>query len=235
MMPDGDMAVMGAAAYDEIKSKETTSDDEARSAYVACVTDAVLAVAPPPPSGQAWEVTLFDNDQANAFALPGAKIGVYEGLLDIARNQDQLAAVIGHEIGHVLARHANERVSAAYATQAGLTAVAASGVLSGDLMGLMGVGAQVGIILPFGRAQERESDLIGLDLMAQAGFDPRQSVDLWENMGASRSGQAPPEFLSTHPADSTRIAALRERMPHALDLYEKARAEGRKPACKKPQ
>jgi predicted Zn-dependent protease len=235
MMPDGDMAVMGAAAYDEIKSQETASDDGERKAYIACITDAILAVAPPPPSGQTWEVTLFDSEQANAFALPGAKIGVYEGLLDVAQNQDQLAAVIGHEIGHVLARHANERVSAAYATQVGLTAVAASGVLSGDLMGLMGVGAQVGIMLPFGRAQERESDLVGLDLMAEAGFDPRQSVDLWENMAASRSGQAPPAFLSTHPADSARMDALRERMPHALELYDKARAEGRKPACRRPK
>jgi predicted Zn-dependent protease len=234
MMPDADMARLGATAYEEIRSNETASRDAVSTAYVLCVTNALLEQAPPPPSGQSWEVTLFDDEQANAFALPGAKIGIYSGLLEVAHNQDQLAAVIGHEIGHVIARHANERVSTAYAAQLGLTAVAASGVLSGDLMGLMGVGAQVGILLPFSRTQERESDLIGLDLMAKAGFDPRQSVDLWENMSASRNSQAPPEFLSTHPADYSRIAALRERMPEALELYDRARLAGRRPHCDLP-
>jgi predicted Zn-dependent protease len=234
MMPDADMARLGATAYEDIRSNETTSQDAVRAAYVLCVTNALLEQAPTAPSDQAWEVTLFDDDQANAFALPGAKIGIYSGLLEVARNQDQLAAVIGHEIGHVIARHANERVSTAYATQLGLTAVAASGVLSGDLMGLMGVGAQVGVLFPFSRTQERESDLIGLELMAKAGFDPRQSVELWENMSAARTSQAPPEFLSTHPADYSRIAALRERMPEALELYDQARLAGRRPHCDLP-
>ena len=235
MMPDADMARLGATAYEDIRSKETPSQNAARRAYVLCVTNALLEQAPTAPSGQAWEVTLFDDEQANAFALPGAKIGIYSGLLEVVRNQDKLAAVIGHEIGHVIARHANERVSTAYAAQLGLSAVAASGVLSGDLMGLMGVGAQVGVLLPFGRTQERESDLIGLDLMAKAGFDPRQSVELWENMSAARRSAAPPAFLSTHPADSSRIAALREHMPEALDLYDRARQAGHRPRCGSPR
>ena len=97
-------------------------------------------------------------------------------------------------------------------------------------MAMLGVGTQVGILLPFGRTQESEADLIGLDLMAQAGFDPQQSIRLWQNMGAT-GGSRPPEFLSTHPASTTRIRQLRQRMPQAIELYEQARAAGRRPAC----
>ena len=106
-----------------------------------------------------------------------------------------------------------------------------SGPETQRLMGLLGVGAQYGIVLPFSRAQEKESDLIGLDLMARAGFDPRESVTLWENMSRLSRGQAPPELMSTHPAPATRIAALEHRIPLALPEFEKARAAGRNPAC----
>ena len=231
MMPDTDMARLGAVAYDEIKSKETVTKNADVRDYVDCVADAVTAALVDRVSSGRWEVTVFEQDQANAFALPGAKIGVYTGLLDVATTQDQLAAVIGHEVAHVEARHANERVSTAYAAEVGMSMVGASGVLSGELMGLLGVGAQVGVLLPFSRTQEKEADLIGLDLMARAGFDPRESVTLWRNMSANRDSGAPPELLSTHPGDATRIAALSARLPDAMTLYERARAAGRKPAC----
>ena len=121
----------------------------------------------------AWEITVFADDQANAFALPGGKIGVYTGLLDVAENQHQLAAVVAHEVAHVTSRHSNERVSTNFVTQTGLQlAQVAAGGNSPErqqLFGLLGMGAQVGVVLPFGRAQESEADLVGLDYMANAG------------------------------------------------------------------
>jgi predicted Zn-dependent protease len=152
----------------------------------------------------------------------------------VARNQHQLATVMGHEVAHVLADHGNERVSNQFATQSGLELVQA---MSGgpspaqeQLMGALGVGAQVGVLLPFGRAQEREADLIGLDLMARAGFDPRESVNLWKNMGEA-GGSQPAEFLSTHPSHGSRIRDLDARMGSALKLYEAGQAMGHAPEC----
>jgi predicted Zn-dependent protease len=178
-------------------------------------------------------VVVFQDDSANAFALPGGKIGVHTGLFQVAKNQDQLATVIGHEVAHVLAGHSNERASTQLATQGAMEALS---VLSGPaspgksrVLAVLGVGAQVGVILPFSRAQESEADVMGLDLMASAGFDPRQGPALWENM--SKLGGAPPELLSTHPSSATRIAALRERVQISLPIFEKARATGKKPSC----
>jgi predicted Zn-dependent protease len=142
--------------------------------------------------------------------------------------------VIGHEVAHVQANHANARISTAYATQAGL---ALAQVLAGtgstekqQLMGLLGVGAQVGVLLPYGRSQESEADILGLEYMARAGFDPRQSIDLWQNMARASRGQ-PPEFLSTHPSHNTRIEQLNAQMSKALALYEQARARGQGARC----
>jgi predicted Zn-dependent protease len=177
---------------------------------------------------------VFEDDTANAFALPGGKIGVHTGLLEVAKTQDQLAAVLGHEVSHVLAGHSNERVSAEFAAQAGMAALQAvadaSNPMHGRALALLGTGAQVGILLPYSRAHESEADLMGLDLMARAGFDPRQSIALWRNMASAGGGQ-PPEFLSTHPSHQTRIRDLEARIPQALPLQEQARARGRRPAC----
>jgi predicted Zn-dependent protease len=233
--PEDQMVQMGATAYQDIRQETPEVRDEAVRRYVACVADAVTREVSG--AGNGWEVTVFQQDQANAFALPGGKIGVYTGLLDVARTQDQLAAVIAHEVAHVLSDHSNERVSTAYATQTGLQLIEAlAGGTTQDkqqIMGLLGVGAQVGIILPFSRTQEREADLVGLDLMAQAGFDPRAAVDLWKNMGQQANG-SPPEFLSTHPSHGTRIDELRDRMPRAMELYREAQARGKSPGCQRP-
>jgi predicted Zn-dependent protease len=181
-----------------------------------------------------WEVTVFEQDQVNAFALPGKKIGIYTGLLDVAKNQHQLATVVAHEVGHVLAQHGNERMSTQFATSTGLDLVA---MLAGSetttkrtALGLLGLGAQVGVLLPFSRAQETEADVMGLELMARAGFDPGESVDLWRNMIAESEG-APPEFLSTHPSGESRIDVLQRHLPEARNLAERARAAGRSPDC----
>ncbi|GAB3672050.1 M48 family metallopeptidase [Salinisphaera aquimarina] len=217
------IAEMGVASYQQMKEKEPIDTSTADNSYVKCVANAITGV-----TGGEWEVTVFKDDQVNAFALPGGKIGVYSGLLDVAKGDDQLAAVIGHEVGHVLAHHGNERVSQQYATQGGLSVVSAflsgggGGVGSQALMSALGLGAQVGILLPFSRTQESEADLIGLELMARAGFDPRQSVQLWQNMAAQSNGKEPAEFMSTHPSDNTRINNLQSHMTKAMQLYEQA-------------
>ena len=235
LFSDADLAQMGLAAYADIQKKAPRDANPAANAYVRCVAQAVTGALGG--GQQAWEVTLFRDDSANAFALPGGKIGVNTGLLRVATNQDQLATVIGHEVAHVLARHSGERLSNQAVVETGLQAAQAiSGATTPakqQLMGLLGVGAQVGVLLPFSRAQESESDLLGLDLMARAGFDPRQSITLWQNMERANSG-GPPAFLSTHPSAGGRIEALQARLPQALELYEQARAQGRKPACRAP-
>ena len=227
-MSDSQMKQMGAAAFDETKKKEKVSTDQRMTAFVSCVSNHITRQV-----GGQWEVQLFDDDAVNAFALPGGKIGVYKGLFKAARNQDQLASVIGHEVGHVLAKHANERVSTAFATEGAIQlagAISGGGATGQRVMAMMGMGAQVGILLPWGRTQESESDLIGLDLMARAGFDPRQSVAVWQNM-AQIGGNQPPEFLSTHPSHQTRIENLNNAMPQALQTYKQAQASGKRPSC----
>jgi predicted Zn-dependent protease len=236
LFPDDQVAQMGVTAYQELKSSTpVTKDSEARQ-YVSCVANALTRALPEGSAVQPeqWEVTVFADDQINAFALPGGKIGVYQGLLSVAENQDQLATVVAHEIAHVLSRHSNERISTQYATSTGLELAS---VLAGQstpakqtLFGLLGVGAQVGVLLPFGRKQESEADLVGLELMARAGFDPRQSVNLWQNMNAE-SDSGPPEFLSTHPSGETRIRLLQQHMPNVLSLADQARAGGTRPDC----
>jgi len=164
---------------------------------------------------QRWEYAVFENNSPNAFALPGGKIGVNTGLLALAPTDDQLAAVIGHEVGHTAAHHAAERMSQQTATQIGLgVATSALGGAAGadrarQLASLGSVGAQVGVLLPFSRTHELEADRLGVNYMKAAGYDPRQAVTLWEAMAArSRSGAG--GILSTHPSDAQRIAALRQ-------------------------
>jgi len=230
LMPDSQIDEMGLQAFTNLKKETTVETGATTNRYVQCVANAVTREV-----GGTWEVVVFKDDDANAFALPGGKIGVYTGLLKVAENQDQLATVIGHEVGHVLARHSNERVSQKFAVEQGLAllnAVASPQSGTGQsLMGLLGVGAQYGVLMPFSRIQESEADILGLDLMAKAGFDPRQSIRLWNNMNRA-GGDGPPEFLSTHPSGSTRISDLNKHMPVAVQLQTRARQQGKRPACK---
>lgn len=236
LFPEAQLEEMGVQAYRQMREQEPVIDSGPAVSYVQCVTGALLPQVPERYARDDWEVTVFDSEQVNAFALPGGKIGVYTGLLEVAETPDQLAAVIGHEIGHVMAEHGNERMSTQMATAAGLTALQ---VMAGgsrerqQALALLGLGAQVGIILPFSRLHESEADEIGLDLMARAGFDPRESVQLWRNMAAA-SGGAPPEFLSTHPSKDTRIRDLEAQMGDALAKYRQAQARGREPDCRPP-
>lgn len=229
LLPEDQVTEMGVTAYEQIKRKTPIVRDRGAVNYVNCIADAITRQV----SQDDWEVNIFEDKAANAFALPGGKIGVNTGMLNLAENQNQLAAVIAHEVAHVTTRHANERISNQFATQTGTQLIGA--LLGGGQGGqaitsLLGAGAQYGILLPYGRAQESEADLIGLDLMARAGFDPRASIDLWQNMARANRG-APPEFLSTHPSGTTRIGDLNNRMPQALQLYDRAQASGARPNC----
>jgi predicted Zn-dependent protease len=230
LMPESQMDQMGLQAFTNIKDETPVERNRTTNSYVQCVGKAITREV-----GGSWEIVVFQDDAANAFALPGRKIGVNTGLLKVAENQHQLATVLGHEVAHVLSQHANERVSQQFAVEQGLgliTAIASPQSATGQtLMGLLGVGAQYGILLPYSRVQESEADILGLDLMAKAGFDPRESVKLWVNMGKAGGGQ-PPEFLSTHPSDRTRISGLNAHMAVALNLQNKARQAGKQPACR---
>ncbi|WP_371319594.1 M48 family metallopeptidase [Oceanimonas pelagia] len=231
LFSENDMQRLGEQSFAQLKEQETVSKDRALNGYVQCVTNQLVAELS---GGGQWEVVLFDSNQVNAFALPGGKVGVYTGLLRVANTQDQLAAVIGHEIAHVLARHSNERVSRTQLANIGLsaadTALGQSGIRQ-PAMAALGLGVQVGYLLPYGREQEAEADRLGLELMARAGFDPQQAVTLWRNMAAAESGNQPPELLSTHPSHGTRIQGLSTLLPQASNLYMQARAQGKQPAC----
>lgn len=229
LVSDGEMNQMGSQAFLQMRQEQKVSNDGNARRYVQCVTDAITRQLQGDSAG--WEVVVFDDDSANAFALPGKKIGVHTGLMAVAKNQDQLATVVAHEVGHVLSRHGAERVSQQFAAGTAMQMVQAyAGPDSSDsaklAMALLGLGTQVGVLLPYGRLQESEADVIGLDLMAGAGFDPRQAIDLWENM-ASQSASRPPEFLSTHPSPSSRIKALGRRMPQAMQRYQQTSSRPR--------
>ena len=221
------MDQMGAESFEQMKQQQALSKDKQRIAYVRCVASRITAVLP---VGQPkWEVVLFESEQINAFALPGGHIGVYTGLLKVAMNQDQLATVIGHEVAHVLANHSNEQVSRAQMTGVGMqlanAALDVSGVSNRDLyMAALGLGAQVGFVLPYGREQESEADIMGVELMARAGFDPSQSIKLWQNM-AKAGGSQGPELLSTHPSHGRRIADLQQMQPKVMPLYQASQAK----------
>jgi predicted Zn-dependent protease len=229
-----EMSRMGIQSFEMLKRESARSSDASAIAYVECVAHAIIG-AMDSERIDAWEVVLFDDKSANAFALPGRKIGVHTGLLAVATDQDQLATVLGHEVGHVIARHSNERVSQAQVAQATMVLASVAAQTSDmtseqmQLLGLLGLGVQVGVLLPYSRIHESEADLIGLDLMAKAGFEPAASVTLWQNMG--RGGGSPPELLSTHPSHRTRIRDLRERIPDAELLRDTARQAGANPRC----
>jgi len=234
---DAELEAQSARAFNQMRAGMPLSTDRAKIDFVACVAEAVVQVLEPPLSDIEWELAVFDSESVNAFAMPGGKIGVFTGILDITENQHQLAAVIGHEIAHVTARHSNERASRGSLTGVGINVAAI--ILGGGHSGAtytaqqaLGAGAQMGISLPHTRSQESEADIIGLEYMAKAGFDPRESVPLWQRMDSS-SDKKPPEFLSTHPASDTRIENLVSEWQKTLPMYNQAIEEGRVPDCKK--
>lgn len=238
LFSESQMAEMGSSTFASMQQSQKLDTSARNASYVNCVVNALIpelnAIAPAMRSTQ-WEVKVFANDSPNAFALPGGKIGVHTGMLTVAQNQHQLASVIGHEMGHVWGRHGNQRVSQTFVTQTGMQlATVAAGEMTSEkqqLLGLLGVGAQVGVLLPFNRKHESEADELGLELMARAGFDPRQSVELWKNMQKA-AGNSMPEFLSTHPGTDSRIRDLNAKMDRAMKIYQQAQSSGKRPNCR---
>jgi predicted Zn-dependent protease len=174
--------------------------------------------------GYKWEFNLVKDDSANAFAMPGGKVVVNTGILPIAENDAGLATVLGHEIGHAVARHGNERMSQALIAQLGGTALnvalSSKPQQTRDLfMATYGMGAQVGVLLPYSRLQESEADHLGLIFMAMAGYDPHAAIAFWQRMENQAKGGAPPQFLSTHPSHQTRITDLKKELPEAMQYY----------------
>lgn len=228
---DSQLSEMGTQAFTGMKSELTISDKPVENALVQCIAERLLQQVPAGVFSGEWEVVVFDDQQVNAFALPGGKIGVYTGLLSVASNQHQVAAVVGHEIGHVIAKHGNQRMSQSAVVGIGQQAVAQvlannevtknNTIMQSLGMPIIGAGAQLGMLY-YSRDHETEADIIGLDLMAKAGFKPSEAVQLWKNMAAQSSANKPPEFLSTHPAESTRIETLSANMPSANKVYEAA-------------
>ena len=236
LLPESQMSALGAQAFAEMRQTQPTEKNPALNEYVRCVARPIIAVSGSSIPVDQWEIVVFQDASANAFALPGGKIGVHSGLLKVAVNPAQLAAVLGHEVGHVLARHGNERVSEGLLAQGGQAALASVLKQSSgraEIFALLGLGVQFGILLPHSRTQESEADDIGLRLMAQAGFDPREAIELWKNM-SKNSGSQPPEFLSTHPSHSSRIQDLTELQERVRPLYREALAAGRSPRCQVP-
>ncbi|HBN53333.1 MAG TPA: peptidase [Stenotrophomonas sp.] len=227
---------LGAQAFAETKAKQTLSSDSRQNAYVQCVVNALVAQLPQQYKGVRWETALFVEKEPNAFALPGGKVGVNSGIFTVAKNQDQLAAVIGHEIGHVISRHHEERITRQMGTSsflqiAGALAGAAYGDTAANAVNQFGsMGAQGVILLPNSRTQESEADVVGQRLMAQAGFDPAQAVGLWQNMMAA-GGARSPQWLSTHPDPTNRIRELQRDVAALEPVYRQAREAGRTPRC----
>lgn len=230
-----ELSKMGATSFEQMKAEVKISKDPATNQFVQCVADAITINVPKSAHDGEWEVVVFDSPQINAFALPGGKIGIYTGILNVTENQDQLAAIMGHEVGHVIEHHSNERLSSNQVAQGGLAiagvALAAKGNKNKALwMAGLGLGVQYGVLMPYGRTHESEADIVGQDLMARSGFEPSASIKLWQNM-AKNSKSAPPEFLSTHPSNQTRIKQLTAHLPVSKKLMTGTKT----PNCVKPE
>jgi len=219
LLPESQDAALGLDAWQQIKQEQPVSNNRQLQQRVERVGRRIAEASGEP--GWDWQFTVFQNDEPNAFALPGGKVGVNTGLFKVVENDAQLAAVMGHEVAHAIARHGAERMSQGMLTQLGAAAVG-MGTGSGQIAQIAAQAATLGIILPYSRTQESEADEIGLIYMARAGYDPRAAVELWRNFEAL-GGARPPEFLSTHPAEGSRIERLQELMPGALEVYRENR------------
>ncbi len=212
---------MGEQAYSEVLKKERVSSNARWNEIVKRVGTRIAAAANKPE--YKWEFKLIESKEQNAFCLPGGKVAIYTGILPVCQNEAALAAVMGHEVAHATARHGGQRISMALGTQIGLMGLSA--ILGGEetkekgiLLAALGLGSQVGVMLPFSRSNESEADEIGLVYMARAGYDPAEAPRFWDRFSQVSQG-APPEFLSTHPASSSRKAALESQLPKANALY----------------
>lgn len=224
VMSESEDLQLGAAAYQQVLKKEKIVTDPRITEPVQRVGKRIAAAANKPEYD--WQFAVIDDPrQVNAFCLPGGKVAVYTGLFPIAKDEAGLAVVIGHEVAHALARHGAERMSTGMALQAAgvAVAVAAGGQSAATQQAIMqayGLGAQVGVALPFSRSQESEADRIGLILMAKAGYEPEAALGLWQRMEQASGGKGPPEWLSTHPKEATRQEDIQGWIAEARQYFQ---------------
>ncbi len=228
-LTDAQQQELGLQVYDQTLAEERRSivSSGPRHARVDRVARRLAAAGASYKPDFEWQFTLLERDEANAYCLPGGKIVVFTGLLDVARTDGQLAAVVGHEVAHAIAEHGAERIFRDQLTSRAVAA--ASGAFADDperfqqVAGLLGAGAQVGLALPWSRSQESEADHVGLVLMARAGYEPAEAITLWQNMARAGGGRSTPEYLATHPSPATRIERIRALLPK---VRREARAAG---------
>lgn len=236
LLPEAELIQMGFASYSEFMKENPPSADRVNSATVKEVgTNIVNSVnryfqmnnLADRLTGYEWEFNLIDQDVPNAWAMPGGKVVVYKGLLPYTLDKDGLAVVIGHEIAHVVARHGNERMSQELLVQLGGIALSEAIKQKPEetqsiFLLAYGSGAQLGAILPYSRQHEKEADQLGLIFMSMAGYNPEKAIEFWERMSSMSAGQSPPEFLSTHPSDESRIRAIKAFIPEAVKYSTEA-------------
>ncbi len=235
LIPSSTMLSMSSEQYGEFLKANKLSDDQGKTQMVKGVGGRIQKgvekyFAERGMSGQLknyeWEFNLVESDEVNAWCMPGGKVVVYTGILPVTQDESGLAVVMGHEIAHAIAQHGNERMSQMLVAELGGMALSKALEEKPEQtqqlwMTAFGVGAQVGILLPYNRLQENEADHLGLIFMAMAGYDPNTAVVFWERMAKMKEGTAPPEFLSTHPSDETRIEKIKALMPEAMQYYKK--------------
>lgn len=224
LLSEGQEQQMGLDSYHQVLRKSRLSTDAVASEQVRRVGRRIAEATGR--TDYRWEFNLIEDKQVNAFCLPGGKVAVYTGILPVTRDDAGLAAVLGHEVAHAIARHGGERVSQGLVVQIGLAATQVA--LSRNdpatvqqVTALLGAGATVGLLLPWGRSQESEADHLGLIFMAKAGYHPSAARDLWLRMAEAAKGrERPPEFLSTHPSEATRVRQIEAWIPEALQYYQ---------------
>jgi predicted Zn-dependent protease len=233
LIPESQMLSMSFSQYDQFLKDNKESNDPQKTALVKKVGERIASAVEKylTDHGMAnevqnykWEFHLIESNEVNAWCMPGGKVVVYTGILPITQDENGLAVVLGHEISHAVAKHGDERMSQALVAQLG--GMALQEALKSKpqqtqqiFLAAYGVGAQVGVLLPFSRTQESEADHLGLIFMAMAGYDPHGAITFWERMMKMNTGSKPPEFLSDHPADQTRINDIKAEMPEAMKYF----------------
>jgi predicted Zn-dependent protease len=232
-IPDATMLSMSLQEYDQFLKEHTLSTNSQQTQMVKQVGARIQKAVEQyfveqnmqdELKNYQWEFNLIESEEVNAWCMPGGKVVVYTGLLPIAKDDTGLAVVMGHEIAHAIAKHGAERMSQLLLVQMGGIALSEAIKTKPEQtrqlwMTAFGLGAQLGAILPYSRLHESQADYLGLVFMAMAGYDPHNAVDFWERMAQDKKGQAPPEFLSTHPSDQTRIKKIQEEIPKAMQYY----------------
>ena len=237
LVPDSIINSLSLQQYSQFISENKVSTDAEKTAMVKRVGARIQQAVDQfcrkhcdkdPFEGYEWEFNLVEDNAVNAFAMPGGKVVVYTGLLPVAQNEAGLATVMGHEIAHVFAKHGSERMSQGLLVQMGGIAIDTAMKEKPEatrnlFVSSYGLGTQIGLLLPFSRLHENEADKLGLIFMAMAGYEPQEAVEFWKRMAAAKEGKSqPPEFLSTHPADTTRIRNIQNLVPEAMEYYQPA-------------